>query len=177
MAGTNLPFLRQVLDHLGGKLVFDAVSSHPYRWSDETSLFTIGPHERHWVSLPEGGEASVEVNLKEELLLYKNLFENYGYKNIPHWITEYGYPAHDDKGGEGYLTLKQQADFLRQTVKLLNGDPELKFVKGLFWFCDRDWATDPNDPVAKNDFGFFGLLWADHKWKPAAKIFKELSKN
>jgi len=173
--GTNLPFMREMLDHLKGEVAFDAVASHPYRWSDETGYSTAGPYEQHSVALPEGGDAYAEVDLKEELLLYENLLENYGYKNIPHWITEYGYPAHDDVGGKAYVTLSQQADYLEQTYFLLRDDAELSFVRGVFWFCDRDWATDPNDPSAQDDFGFFGLLKVDHTWKPAAYVFRDLA--
>jgi hypothetical protein len=175
-AGTNLPFMREVLDHLGGKPAFDAIASHPYRPSPEPPhYFTVGPDERSWRELPEGGGAGVEVNLKEELLLYKKLLEDYGYENVPHWITEFGYPGHGGRASAAYLTLEQQADFLRRTIELLRDDPELKFVKGVFWWTDRDLDIDIPDPIPLDWFAYFGLIAADGTWKPAAKVFKELA--
>lgn len=176
-AGTNLPFMRQILDHLGGKPAFDAIASHPYRPSLKPPHYmTVGPDERSWRELPEGGEAGVKVNLKEELLLYQDLLRRYGYKDVPHWITEFGYPGHDGRASPAYLTLQQQADFLRRTIELLRDDPELKFVKGVFWWTDRDLDIELPDPIPLDYFAYFGLIAADGTWwKPAAKVFKELA--
>ncbi|MCI2431588.1 hypothetical protein LM602_03405, partial [Candidatus Acetothermia bacterium] len=175
-AGTNLPYLRQVLEHLGGKPAFDAIASHPYRPSPEPPHYmTAGPDERSWRELPEGGGAGVEVNLKEELLLYQDLLRRYGYKDVPHWITEFGYPGHDGRASPAYLTLQRQADFVRRTIELLRDDPELKFVKGVFWWTDRDLDIELPDPIPLDYFAYFDLIAADGTWKPAAKVFKELA--
>jgi hypothetical protein len=175
-AGTNLPYLRQVLEYLGDRPVFDAIASHPYRPSSEPPYYmTVGPDEHSWRELPGGGGAGVEVNLKEELLLYKDLLRRYGYKDVPHWITEFGYPGHGGRASPAYLTLQQQADFARRTIELLREDPELKFVKGVFWWTDRDLNIDLPDPIPLEYFAYFGLIASDGAWKPAANVFKELS--
>lgn len=147
---------------------------HPYRVSDETGFITVGPAERRSVQLP-GEDETASVNLKEELLLHQRLFQDQGYGWPDLWITELGWPAHNDTSGPAYVTLSEQAEYLRQTYELARDDTEMRFLKGIFWFCDFDWATDPNEPVAQNEFGFFGLGWADYKWKPAAKLFQRLS--
>lgn len=171
--GMNLPYTAAVLASLDGQPAFDATASHPYRWSDATGFATAGPGDLHTIALADG--SPLQATFKDELLLYQQVFYDNGYGWPDLWITEFGWPAHDDIGGPAYVTLAQQADYLRQTYALAHDNPNLSFVKGLIWFADRDWATDPDDAVAQESFGFFGLAWVDGTWKPAAKTFYELA--
>jgi hypothetical protein len=168
-AGTNLPYVRDVLARLGGRRALDGLAAHPYRWSDATGFHTAAPGDRHTVAHPAGGDTWVD--LREEILLYREALREHGYPDAAVWITEFGYPAHDDLGGPAYLTLTQQAEYLEATRRVLR-DPEMRFVKGFFWFADRDWAEDPADTSAQQDFGFFGLARTDLSWKPAATVFR-----
>lgn len=177
LAGTDLDFMGPVLKGLRGRKAFDATALHHYRhhfreWSDVTT--PVGPQDRfHW-TLPNGQDA--QLNLKEEWLLYQRLAQEHGYGWPDLWITEFGWGAYDNRPRPGLVTLAQQAEYLRQTYTLVRDDPEMRFVKALFWFCDQDWSENPNDKVALEDFGFFGLARMNGQWKPAARTFRELAK-
>lgn len=174
LAGSDLIYMKSLLDGLNRQKLFDGFSSHPYWFSDTSGYPLYGPGVSHTATLADGSNRS--VNFREEMLLYKELLEAYDYRDIPLWITEFGWAAHSEEGDERYyVRLSDQARFLEETHQLLISDPQLSFVRGLFWFADGDWATDPADQTAKEEFGFYGLKRVTGEWKPAASSFLRLA--
>jgi hypothetical protein len=78
-------------------------------------------------------------------------------------------------GGRTVVTLTQQAQYLTETYDILSRHSDL-LVYGLFWYTDRDWASDPTDIQAHRHFGLFGLVRYDRSLKPAACVFRQLAR-
>jgi polysaccharide biosynthesis protein PslG len=171
-AGTKLPYLGAILRHLRGAKVFDAVSIHPYRTSSTTGLITVGPHEKRPVDDENGRKQTVDF--LGEMRLHRNVLDAAGYTDVPMWITEFGWGAHDEVGGKAFVTLTQQARYLTQTYDTLSRHPDLQ-VPGLFWYTITDWATNPLDTKAQWQYGFFGLVRRNRSAKPAACAYLRLA--
>jgi Cellulase (glycosyl hydrolase family 5) len=123
-------------------LRFDAWAQHPY------SELGRGPYQRY--RFPN-------VNLTTLPTFEKKLDQWFHRKNIPIWITEYGFetkPA-EPKG----VTLSQQATYMRQSIETVRKDPR---VQAFIWFILRD------DPTSTWQSGLISL---DGVRKPAFATF------
>jgi hypothetical protein len=167
----DFSYLDAVLDALGGRTAFDAASMHAYRITSFPNL--VAPWQTREVVLPNG--EIIATTLKEEIEIQEALFTDHGYGEPDLWITEIGWPAHDRSTGPAQFSLREQARFLHQTFNLVLNDPDISFVRGVFWFSDRDWAVSPEVPQAINEFGLYGLVRSNKRWKPAAYKFHHLA--
>lgn len=169
---TNLPWTARVLEALGGEHPFEAVALHPYRF--------VSPDQGSAFNLADGTET--QVTMKQELVASAELFRRYEAVHAranttpDTWITEYGWGAISDTGGElaagvQLVSYQRQADFLRLTVTELRDDPELSFVKAAFWWSEYDVT---NLPDSEAYFRSYGLLHNDYRPKPAAETFRSL---
>ena len=137
----------QALSTVRPRLQFDAWSHHPY------SNLGLGPVQR--VRFPN-------VSLTQLPQFERKLDEWFGRRNIPMWITEYGF---ETKPGEPKgVTPAQQAAYMRQTFAIAEDDPR---VQMLIWFIFRD---DPTSTWQS------GLLLHSDKEKPASNIFAPLAR-
>jgi hypothetical protein len=167
----DFTYLDSVLAALDGQRPFDAVSMHAYRITEFPSL--VSPWQTRDILLPDGD--IVAATLKREILIHKRIFADHGYEPIDLWITEIGWPAFDASSASSLFSLKEQARFLRQTYELVLNDPEVGFVRGVFWFSDRDWASSPYEPNAVGEFGGYGVVHFNRMWKPAAYEYERLA--
>lgn len=163
-AGTNLPFTAAVLRRLQGRKAFDAVAAHPYRSPN-------GPLEPADV-LTEDGE-QMPLTFKQEMLAIQDTFERYGFGRPDLWITEIGWGANGVDSDNDFVTLEQQAQFLEQTYRLVQTDPDLHFVKVVCWFVEQD--NDKLPFSVDGPMAFAGLLRADYSPKPAAETYRRLA--
>jgi hypothetical protein len=125
------------------KLRFDAWAHHPY------SALGLGPTAK--VRFPN-------VNLTQLPEFEKNLSKWFKVKQVPIWITEYGF---ETKPAEpAGVTLAQQAAYARQSLRLATQDD---YVKMFIWFIFRD---DPTSTWQS------GLLAENSTKKPAFNAFK-----
>ena len=132
----------RLLSTVRPRLQFDAWSHHPY------SELGKGPTQQ--VRFPNVSLAQLEQ-------FEGKLDEWFGRKNIPIWITEYGFetkPA-EPKG----VTLAQQATYARKALQIARDDPR---VQVFIWFILRD---DPTSTWQS------GLLEQTGREKPASNVF------
>ena len=129
------------------KLKFSAWAHHPY------SALGSNPTQRY--RFPN-------ANLSTMRTFEKKLDQWFHRKNIPIWITEYGFetkPA-EPKG----VTISQQAAYMRQAIRIATQDPRA----GVFiWFILRD---DPTSAWQS------GLLSRSGTRKPAFAVFSSLAR-
>jgi hypothetical protein len=130
-----------VLDALDGRTAFDAASMHAYRITEFPAL--VPPWHTPDVLLSNGD--IVATTLKGEILIQEGLFARHGYGEPDLWITEIGWPAYDRSTAPAQFSLIEQARFLRQTYRVMLNDPDINFVRGVFWFADRDWAASSDE--------------------------------
>lgn len=129
------------------KLTFSAWAHHPY------STIGSSPSERY--RFPN-------VNLSTLPTFEKKLDEWFKRKNIPIWITEYGF---ETKPAEPHgVTMAQQARYARQAIETAGRDPR---VQVFIWFILRD------DPTS---IWQSGLLAENGQRKPAFPVFSALAK-
>ena len=178
-----LPFAHQVLADLHGQHVFDGIALHAYRFPPATT----GPPVRDWDSVqgipaapgsrgpyPYEGCTSTtwcQMNWSQELSAYEQEFANGGYRGMPLWLTEFGWPGNAQAAGDYYPSYASQASDLSDAYNDLLGLP---FVKAAFWFNLRDYQLGVRNP----DPGFFahyGLLQYHFSPKPAAGGFERLA--
>jgi len=137
----------RLLSTVRPRLQFDAWSHHPYS--------EIGRPPTQQVRWPN-------VTLSQLSRFEQELDRWFGRKNIPIWITEYGFETQPDepKG----VTWAQQATYVRQTLTLLRRDPRITVF---IWFILRD---DPTSTWQS------GLISRAGREKPASNVFSGLAK-
>jgi aryl-phospho-beta-D-glucosidase BglC (GH1 family) len=129
------------------KIKFTAWAHHPY------SSLGAKPGERY--RFPN-------VNLSTLSTFEKKLDEWFGRKNIPIWITEYGF---ETKPGEPRgVTVSQQASYARTAIQKAEADQRVQIF---IWFILRD---DPTSAWQS------GLLNRDGQKKPAYGVFAALAR-
>jgi hypothetical protein len=136
----------RLLSTVRPRLKFSAWAHHPY------SSLGAGPSQRY--RFPN-------VNLSTLPTFEKKLDQWFGRKNIPIWVTEYGFetkPA-EPKG----VTVTKQASYLRTVIQNLRRDPH---VQVFLWFILRD---DPTSTWQS------GLITAGGVRKPAFSVFSSLA--
>jgi hypothetical protein len=127
------------------KLKFDAWSMHPY----STELKAKVTQKVKWPNVTLG-------NLKQ---LETSLDTWFGRKNIPIWITEYGYQTQPPRpGGVSYSTQKANA---KQAFQIAQKDPR---VAMFIWFIFRD---QPSDDTVSQWQQAGGVVDSKNKAKPA----------
>jgi hypothetical protein len=129
------------------RLPFVAWSHHPY------SELGRGPAQPY--RFPN-------VNLTQLRVFETKLDEWFQRKNIPIWITEYGFETTPDepKG----VSPAQQSAYLRQAYTTIRNDPR---VAVFIWFIMRD---DPTSAWQS------GILLRDSTEKPSSNVFSNLAK-
>jgi hypothetical protein len=138
----------QLLSTVRPKLRFDAYSEHPY----PTSLTAL-PTEK--VRFPD-------VVLSDLFTFEKSLDKWFGRKNIPVWITEYGYQT---KPPEPHgVSFALQAKYARLAVDIARRDPR---VRMFIWFILRD---DPTSTWQS------GLLAQNGAKKPVFNVFSAVDR-
>lgn len=152
LAGTDLAFLRGVLDQLGGERSFDAIAVHPYRWCDAS-----GDAVRA-VRL-EDGVTAASMTWKEELTSIATMVERLGYGEPDLWITETGWGEshHAELRASSMLSLgvpshgeqlARDTRHIEDTFASLRDDPDLDFVQtGLGFDID---GSKPPPPLSAN---------------------------
>lgn len=129
------------------KIKFTAWAHHPY------SSLGSNPGERY--RFPN-------VNLSTLSTFEKKLDQWFGRKNIPIWITEYGF---ETKPGEPRgVTVSQQASYARTAIQKAADDQRVQIF---IWFILRD---DPTSAWQS------GLLNRDGQRKPAFGVFSALAR-
>jgi hypothetical protein len=137
----------QLLSTVRPKLRFDAWSQHPY----PTELTQKPTANVRWPN----------VTLSQLPRLETSLDQWFGRKNIPIWITEYGYQTKPQQPNG--VTYAQQTAYLRTALTVARNDPR---VQMFIWFIFRD---DPTSAWKS------GLLQPDGGKKPAVFAFKALA--
>ena len=137
----------QLLSTVRPKLRFDAWSQHPY----PTELTQKPTALVRWPNVTLSQLGRFETSLDQW----------FGRKNIPIWITEYGYQTkpQQPKG----VTYAQQAAYLRRALMFVRNDQR---VQMFIWFIFRDDATS----AWKS-----GLLDPNGGKKPSVFTFKPLA--
>jgi hypothetical protein len=126
-------------------LKFDAWSMHPYA----TELRAKPTQRVRWPNVTLG-------NLKQ---LETSLDKWFGRKNIPIWITEYGYQTLPPRpGGVSYSTQKKNA---KEAFQIAQKDSR---VKMFVWFIFRD---EPGDDTVSQWQQAGGVVDSKNKAKPA----------
>jgi hypothetical protein len=138
----------QLLSLQRPKLKFDAWSQHPY----PTTLTAKPTQKVRWPNVAMSNLSTLEANLDKW----------FGKKNIPIWITEYGYQTRPQNPGG--VTYAQQASYAKQALTIAENDPN---VQMFIWFILRD---DPSS-VWKS-----GLISPTGATKPAYKTFSAMAK-
>jgi hypothetical protein len=137
----------QLLSTVRPKLEFDAWSQHPYPTElTQKPLATV-----RWPN----------VTLTQLPRLETSLDKWFGRKNIPIWITEYGYQTKPQQPNG--VTYAQQASYLKTALTYARNDPR---VQMFIWFIFRDDATS----AWKS-----GLLDPNGGKKPSVFTFKPLA--
>jgi len=135
-------FAQDVANAPGPRVKFDAWAHHPY------SDLGQGPTAK--VAFPN-------VNLAELPTFEKKLNQWFKRKNIPIWITEYGF---ETKPGEPRgVTIAQQAAYAKQSLAYARSDPNIEMF---IWFIFRD------DPTSTWQSGLENF---DNTRKPAFATF------
>ena len=125
------------------RLKFDAYSHHPY----PTPLNQKPTQRVLWpnvslASLPRFGQ-SLDVWFRR--------------KNVPIWITEYGYETRP--GEPAGVTVAQQASYLREVLTMLRNDPRV----GMFvWFIWQD---------SRSSLWQSGMIALDGQTKPSLSVY------
>ena len=138
----------QLLSTVRPRLKFDGYSQHPY----PTEL-TQPPTQK--VRFPN-------VTLSQLSKFEKSLDKWFGRKNIPIWITEYGYQTRPQEPHG--VTYTKQAAYARQALNIARKDDR---VQMFIWFILRD---DPTSTWQS------GLLARDGAKKPAFNVFSALDR-
>ncbi|MBU0598248.1 beta-galactosidase [Patescibacteria group bacterium] len=151
LSGADVDFMRR-LYLTGAKDLFDIVAIHPYRTNFNKNIYA-----------PELTQFGMN-NLATDLYMMRSMIQAYDpFSPAPIWITEIGWPTHEQG-----VTEKEQGDYLQRAFITSHLYPQ---VEKIFWYNLRDdVATDDED---KN----YGLY--DYEWyaKPAASAFQQLSVN
>jgi cellulase (glycosyl hydrolase family 5) len=137
----------QLLSTVRPKLQFDAWSQHPY----PTELTQKPTALVRWPNVTLSQLGRFETSLDQW----------FGRKNIPIWITEYGYQTKPQQP-QG-VTYAQQAAYMRTALMFARNDPR---VQMFIWFIFRDDATS----AWKS-----GLLDPNGGKKPSVFVFKPLA--
>jgi hypothetical protein len=137
----------QLLATVRPKLKFDAWSQHPY----PTTLTQKPTANVRWPN----------VTLAQLPRFETSIDKWFGRKNIPIWITEYGYQTKPQQPGG--VTYAQQSAYLRTALTAVRNDPR---VQMFIWFIFRD---DPTSAWKS------GLLQPDGAKKPSVFVFKALA--
>jgi hypothetical protein len=172
-----IPFVRQVLDDLGGAKVFDGVALHAYRYPPSAGPNDVAGDWFGRMTCPSGQAPSggwCQLTWPEELSAYEQEFTSHGYGQPPMWLTEFGWPGGGNCSSlpKGYcLSTATQAADLRAAY----GDLfKLPFVVGALWFNVRDYQPGYRTPDPAF-FYHYGLLNYNYSPKPAADAFKALA--
>ncbi|HWO16954.1 MAG TPA: family 1 glycosylhydrolase [Solirubrobacterales bacterium] len=162
LSGNDYDFLAAAYA-AGAKGFFDALATHPY-----TYCGTTGPADIRM----SGSRIS-----KDSFLGYRELRSTMLAQgdDKPIWITEMGWntsTATCSPGAgmwQGGVSEGSQADFLYETLKLLEADP---YVQVALWYNVRNnyWSGDANEPEAQ-----YGLTRTDFSPKPAYGAFRAYS--
>jgi hypothetical protein len=160
------PYTAAMLEALGGRRPFEGAAIHPFRG--------LGPRETIPVERADGTIA--ELTLKEQLVEFAQVYAQAGYGVPDVYVTSIGYNG-CDPSREGQATPEEQFDNLGDVYTMALTDPDLSFVKSIYWFNSRD----PDPAFAKGDpyfwdFGCMGLMRQDRKWKPAAFAYRALAR-
>jgi len=135
-------FAHMVATAPGPRVRFDAWAHHPYSGLGQGPLAKVA-----WPN----------VNLTQMTRFEKSLDTWFHRKNVPIWITEYGF---ETKPGEPKgVTLAQQASYAKQTFKIVQNDPRIDMF---IWFIFRD---DPTSTWQS------GLENEDNTHKPSFAAF------
>ena len=138
----------QLLSTVRPRLKFDAYSEHPY-----PTTLTSPPTQN--VRFPN-------VSLSELTKFENKLDEWFRRKNVPIWVTEYGYQTKpQEPQGVSYAT---QAIYARRALNIARKDPR---VTMFIWFILRD---DPTSTWQS------GLLEQGGARKPAFSVFSGLDR-
>lgn len=127
----------------------DGWSDHPYCNADGPSAWTPDSPDWYWQFLQ-----FTKVHAE---------FAAHGLGDAPMWLTEFGYSTAGDRS----VTEAQQADYLVQAVRLLQG---YSYAQALFLYQLQDWG--PRDGDREH---YFGLSRADGTPKPAWAAVAELA--
>ena len=129
------------------RIKFDAWAHHPY------STLGASPNQRY--RFPN-------VNLSTLSTFEQKLDQWFGRKNVPIWITEYGFETRpgEPKG----ISVAQQASYMRTAVRHAESDPRIDVF---IWFILRD---DPTSTWQS------GLLNESGQRKPAFAVFTSLAR-
>jgi GH35 family endo-1,4-beta-xylanase len=149
LAGNDVPWIRRAYD-LGAKGSFDALATHVYTGPSDA------PPENDW---NYAAIAAVRAEMVRR---------NDG--ATPIWLTEFGWSAHPNTGGEGPgergVTEEQQADYLERALELAGS--RYPYVTHMFWYMERDvsyWNAHEDS---------FGLLRNDLSHKPAFEAVRSI---
>ncbi|MCX7599927.1 MAG: hypothetical protein N2512_13830 [Armatimonadetes bacterium] len=135
---TDLRYIERVLE-LGGAGYMDALSIHPYR-------------------APGSPEATGFV---DEMKRARDLMVRYGMEDKKLWLTEIGWPTHEDPYGVPEQT---SANYLVRTFVLARGLP---FIERVFWYDFQDDGPDPT--YVEHRYGL--VRWDTYQPKPALVAF------
>jgi hypothetical protein len=108
----------------------------------------------------------------QELSAYEQEFTNQGYRLMPLWITEFGWPGNPSAGDSYHPSYTAQAADLSDAY---NDLLSLPFVQAAFWFNLRDYQPGRRNPDPEF-FAHYGLLQYHFALKPAATAFQRLAK-
>ncbi|MFQ5425678.1 MAG: glycosyl hydrolase [Gaiellales bacterium] len=134
--------------------VFDAYAHHPYPGS---------PLEKP----TDRPRASTRISLGSIWRLIRQIDRLYG-KDVPIWITEYGYQTNPPDSVFG-VSRKNQAKYLGQAYAIARANPRIEMLN---WFLLRD------EPIpAEGSTGGWqsGLLTVDGKPKKSFRTYKSLA--
>jgi hypothetical protein len=187
-----LPWTYQVLQALGNQKPFDAVGLHPFRLPP-VSPFKLeydnvkgipnapgssGPFPNQNCGSTAGNNGIYcQMNWKDEISAYEQLFTDHYGSQPDLWLTEFGWPGvskvphNPQPSADYYPKFKAQKADLKAAYKIILSLP---FVKAASWFNERDYV--PGAPTTDPPFyAHMGLLNYKFGYKPSAYAFQHLS--
>jgi hypothetical protein len=171
-----LPFTHKVLRYLQGRVAFDGIALHAYRFPPSP----YGPSTRAYDYVGASGgpfrgcytSPWCQMTWTQELRAYEREFAEFGYPHEPLWLTEFGWPGSLEPDGGYYPSEAEQALDLRFAYEDLLGLP---FVKGALWFNIRDYQPGLSSPDPAF-FYHYGLLRYGFEPKLSASVFALLAR-
>ena len=186
------PWTDGVLTALKGQRPFDAVGLHPFRFPPAAPSVLQFVNVKG-IRVPAGAGGPFpnqncnstaarkgiwcQMNWRDEISAYEQLFTDHGYGQPDLWLTEFGWPgvvrvpANPVPMASYYPRYKAQKTALTDAYRVILS---LRFVKAASWFNERDYV--PGVPTTDPPFyAHMGLLTDTFGLKPAAYAFEHLS--
>ncbi|MFA6027485.1 MAG: cellulase family glycosylhydrolase [Patescibacteria group bacterium] len=147
MSGADTDFLNRIYELTPETDPFDIVAAHPYRVVDDN--FNYSPEQT------TDGLNTLTVDLES----MRAVMRDNGDKDMPIWLTEFGWTTYDNGVSE-----EKQTDYLMRGYAGAFANSQ---VRKIFWYTFRD--DSDNTAYLESSFG---LARNDYTAKPALAAFK-----